>query len=391
LDQPGQRAPFDPRPLDTPAFLVYTSGTTGDPKGVLLRHHNLLANAQATATWHRLRPGDGLMTVLPIHHVNGAIVTGLTSFLAGGRNILNRRFSPGLFWQRLARERAVLASMVPTLLEFLRSANENIQGYDLSCLRYLICGAGPLLSDTVLGFEAQFGVPICHGFGMSETTAYNTQMPMDINRPARQGWYRDYDYPSVGCSLACNEVAILRPDGNPAEPLERGQIAIRGPAVMSGYLNNPEANATAFYQDWLLSGDQGFYQLEDGPAGRQFFFVSGRLKELIIRGGVNISPLEIDEVLSRLPGVAFALAIPFENTFYGEEIAAYIVPQTGVSLNKAEVLAFARQHLPPARCPKLVVFGQDAPFTATGKPKRIQLARMLAEQFKPYRRKQFRG
>jgi long-chain acyl-CoA synthetase len=192
----------------------------------------------------------------------------------------------------------------------------------------------------------------------------------------------------VGCSLACNEITVLRPDGGEADPLERGEIAIRGPAVMSGYLNNPEANARGFREDWFLSGDQGFYQVDE--TGRKFFFISGRLKELIIRGGVNISPLEIDEVLSRVEGVAFALALPFENTFYGEEIAAYIVPEAGVELDEAAIMAHARQQLPPAKCPKLIIFGTEVPFTATGKPKRLQLAQMLAEQFKAYRTHQFR-
>ncbi len=388
LQEPADEVSLSAQPLASPAFLVYTSGTTGDPKGVLLRHSNLLVNAQATVDWHSLRPGDGMMTVLPIHHVNGAIVTGLTSFLAGGRNVLNRRFSSSAFWERLARERVAIASMVPTLLEFLLSADEDITRYDLSALRYLICGAGPLLSETVIGFENRFDVPICHGFGMSETTAYNTQMPMQLSRQERQNWYKAYGYPSIGRSISCNEVTILRPDGSHADPLERGEIAIRGPTVMSGYLNNPEANAKAFRNGWFLSGDQGFYQVDAG--GERFFFISGRIKELIIRGGVNISPLDIDDVLNRLDGVAFALAVPFENTFYGEEIGAYVVLRPGSTLTAADVLAHARQHLPYARCPKVVVFGDDVPFTATGKPKRIQLAQMLAETFRPYRTRQFR-
>ena len=373
---------------DAPAFLVYTSGTTGDPKGVELRHYNLVANAQATATWHQLQAGDGVMTVLPIHHVNGAAVTGLTPFLAGGRNILNHRFSPGSFWSRLAAERAVLASVVPTLLEFLLSADEDIAPYDLSALRYLICGAGPLLRETVLRFEDRFQVSICHGFGMSETTAYNTQMPMDLPPAARRTWYSDYDYPSIGCAIACNQVAILRPDGSRAKPLERGEIAISGPTVMAGYLNNPAANAKSFHGDWFLSGDEGFYALDEG--GRPFFFISGRLKELIIRGGVNISPLDIDEVLKQMAGVAFALTLPFENVYYGEEIAAYIVPEAEAQLEEAAVLAFARQRLPFSHTPKVVLFGQTIPFTTTGKPKRIQLAQDLAEQLAPYRQVQFR-
>lgn len=392
LQDAGQLA-LTPHPSDTPAFLVYTSGTTGDPKGVLLRHSNLLANADATATWHGLAPGDRLMTVLPIHHVNGAIVTGLTAFLAGAANVLNRRFSPATFWARLAAEGAAMASVVPTLLQFLLSAEDESGEFarcraGLGRLRYLLCGAGPLLSETALAFEDRFGVPICHGFGMSETTAYNTQMPMEISREARRRWYSAHGYPSIGCAIACNDVAILRGDGAEAAPLERGEIALRGPAVMGGYLNNSAANEAAFRHGWFHSGDQGFFM--DDPDGRRFFFLSGRLKELIIRGGVNFSPLEIDEVLKRLPGVAFALAVPFENLYYGEEVAAYVVPESGAVLDAEAVIAFARQHLPYARSPKVVLFGQEVPFTATGKPKRIELARLLAPRLAAYRDVQFR-
>ena len=378
----------EPLPLDTGGFLIFTSGTTGRPKGVLLDHENLLTNAAATAAWHGLQPGDGVMTVLPIHHVNGAIVTGLTPWLAGGRNILNRRFSPSTFWRRLADEGAVMASLVPTLLEYLLAADEDLAGYDLGRLRYLLCGAGPLLAETVTRFEDRFGVPVCHGFGMSETTAYNTQFPMDVPDEERRFWYTRHGFPSVGCAIDCNDVAILRDDGTKADPLERGQIAIRGPAVMDGYLDDPEANAESFRGDWFLSGDQGFFDVDD--AGREFFFLSGRLKEIIIRGGVNIAPLEIDEALRGFPGVQFALAVGFENVFYGEEIAAYVVPADGANLDVDALQRHAREQLGHAKAPKVIVTGDEVPFTTTGKPKRVALAEELSEQLRPYRERQFR-
>lgn len=388
--------PLNPKdlPLETGAFLVYTSGTTGEPKGVLLTQGNLLANARATAEWHGLKQGDGVMTVLPIHHVNGAVVTGLTSLLAGARHVLNRQFSPKTFWQRLANERAALASVVPTLLEFLLAADEDTSQLDLSELRYLLCGAGPLLGETVTRFEERFGVAVCHGFGMSEATAYNTQFPMDLPSNERRYWYRAFGYPSVGCTLGCNEVAVLRADGSEAAPLERGQIAVRGPAVMTGYLNDPAATKEAFSGDWFLSGDEGFYEVD--RTSRMFFFISGRLKEIIVRGGVNVSPLEIDEVLTRLRSVRFALSFPFENVYYGEEIAAYLVLkdevlEDGVVLDEAAVLEHVKKHLPFAKTPKIILFGADLPFTTTGKPKRLALAAALAAELAQYRDVQFKA
>lgn len=375
-------------PGEAGAFLVFTSGTTGHPKGVLLDHENLRTNALATADWHRLQPGDGVMTVLPIHHVNGAIVTGLAPFLAGGRNILNRRFSARSFWARMAEERAALSSMVPTLLEYLLAADEDVSAHDLSGLRYLLCGAGPLLVETVTRFEDRFGVGVCHGFGMSETTAYNTQFPMELPATERRAWYVKHGFPSVGCPIACNDVTVLRADGTEADPLERGQIAIRGPTVMQGYLDDPEANARSFLGAWFLSGDQGFFDQDDG--GRRFFFVSGRLKELIVRGGENIAPLEIDEALRRQPGVRFALAVPFEHALYGEEVAAYVVPDPGVTLDSEALAAAVRADLPFARTPKVIVIGDEVPFTTTGKPMRVALAARLAPELRAYRDRSFR-
>ena len=275
LEAVAGEPPLEPQvqPPDAGAFLVYTSGTTGDPKGVVLSHHNLQVNARATAAWHRFGPGDAIMTVLPIHHVNGAVVTGLTSFLSGGRNILLRSFSPRTFWQRCSAEGIVAASMVPTLLEYLLAADEDISAYDLERLRYLLCGAGPLLVDTVLRFEDRFGVAVCHGFGMSETTAYNTQFPMDMPATLRRGWYSRHGYPSAGCGLSCNEVTVLDSGGGEVRRLERGEIAIRGPTVMSGYLDDPAATARAFTADWFRSGDQGFYDVD--AQGRRHLFITG--------------------------------------------------------------------------------------------------------------------
>jgi long-chain acyl-CoA synthetase len=382
--------PLEPQeqPPDAGAFLVYTSGTTGDPKGVMLSHDNLRVNALATAAWHRFGPGDTIMTVLPIHHVNGAVVTGLMSFLSGGRNVLLRSFSPSTFWQRCSAEGVVAASMVPTLLEYLLAANEDIAGYDLGSLRYLLCGAGPLLVDTVLRFEDRFGVAVCHGFGMSETTAYNTQFPMDMPTAHRRGWYSRHGYPSAGCALSCNEVTVLDPDGSEVARLERGEIAIRGPTVMTGYLDDSAASASAFTADWFRSGDQGFFDVD--ARGRHHLFITGRIKELIVRGGVNLSPLEIDEVLNAAPGVAFALAIPFAHRFMGEEVAAYVVPQPTSHPSEQEILRYAAARLPFALRPKVVVFGTEVPYTATGKPQRLGLAETLSATLAAYREVQFR-
>jgi long-chain acyl-CoA synthetase len=184
-------------------------------------------------------------------------------------------------------------------------------------------------------------------------------------------------------------MAILDEDGKPLPPMARGEICIRGRTVCAGYFMRDDANHAAFKWGWFRSGDEGFYTYD--KMGRPFFFISGRLKELIIRGGVNISPLEIDDLLKRYPGVKCAMAVPFENRYYGEEIAAYVVPQNGVTaLTAMELLDFCRSRLPFSKRPKVILFGEEMPYTSTGKPKRLELKARLAPLLSAYREHQFK-
>jgi long-chain acyl-CoA synthetase len=371
------------------ALIVYTSGTTGPPKGVVLSARHLLLDADAITEWHGFRQGDRLMCVLQIHHVNGTVVTLLTPFFFKGGTVLTRKFKAGTWWRHIGEERITCVSVVPTLLEFLIEADEDITGYDLSRFRGVICGAGPLLTDTAARFEDRFAFPIRHGYGLSETTCYSSFLPDDLGAGERRSWLTEYDFPSIGVPIKHNEMAILDDTGQPVGPTTRGEICIRGRTVCDGYLKRPDANEAAFRDGWFRSGDEGFTMPD--ATGRRYFFISGRLKELIIRGGVNISPLEIDDVLRRHPGVKFAMAVPFENRYYGEEVAAYIVPRDGVPApSERELLDFCRSHLPFARRPKVVVFGRDVPYTATGKPKRLALKTSLAAALLRHRDIQFK-
>lgn len=184
-------------------------------------------------------------------------------------------------------------------------------------------------------------------------------------------------------------MTILDEHGRPLPPAVRGEICIRGRTVCAGYFKREEANEAAFQWGWFRSGDEGLYLVDD--QGRPFFFVSGRLKELIIRGGVNISPLEIDAVLKTHQAVRFAMTLPFENRYYGEEIAAYVVPKDpACTPSEADLLAHCRTRLPFAKQPKVVLFGDDVPYTSTGKPKRLELKARLAGALAQYRDRQFR-
>ena len=375
--------------LEDEALIVYTSGTTGLPKGVVLTVENLLIDADALATWHHFGENDRVMCVLPIHHVNGMVVTLITPLYCRGSLVLNRKFKSATFWRRLHKEHVTCVSVVPTLLEFLLDADEDLSPYKLDRFKGFICGAGPLLKDTAIRFEDRFHFPISHGYGLSETTCYSCFLPNDLSHEEHRHWLRDYEFPSIGVPLRHNTMTILNGKGQPLPEMSRGEICIRGGTVCAGYFKRDDANKAAFKWGWFRSGDEGFYASD--RHGRPFFFISGRLKELIIRGGVNISPLEIDDALKSHPAVQFAMAVPFEHRYYGEEIAAYVVLRDGVSPpTEADVLAHCRRLLPFSKCPKVILFGQEVPYTSTGKPKRLALKAGLADALAAYRDRQFK-
>lgn len=362
---------------DDLALLVFTSGTTGAPKGVLLEQRNLLVDADSLRRWHGLGEDSRLMCVLPVHHVNGLVVTLITPFLTGCSTVLCRRFQTQDFWRRIADEGVHIVSVVPTLLAFLMEDAEGAAGQDLRRFRHLICGAGPLTVELAQRFEERFGFRILHGYGLSETTCYSCMLPRNLNAAEHADWMRAHGFPAIGTPLPVNEMAIHSADGRALPEGERGEIVIRGVNVMRGYAERPDANAESFAHGWFRSGDEGFFR-RDGQ-GRPFFFITGRIKELIIRGGVNISPFEIDEVLNNIPGVARGLAVGFENRWYGEEVGACVLPEPGAALDESAVLEACRNALPFAKTPKVVCLVSELPVTATGKYQRGKLRSLFAD------------
>lgn len=377
--------------LDDEALLVYTSGTTGAPKGVVLTQYNLLVDALAISQAQAITGGQRMMCVLPIHHVNGIVVTLVTPMLVSASTVLNRAFSASAFWERVAKERVNIVSVVPTLLQFLleHGTEQEKQGHglfgagisrrDLVHFRHFVCGAGTLAVALARDFEDKFGFTILHGYGLSETTCYSCFLPIDIDWDTHQAWMQKHGYPSIGMPIHTNEMAIFSADGSGKrlEAGERGEICIRGHNVMKYYFKRPDANAETFKFGWFRSGDEGFY-LED-ERGRQLFFITGRIKELINRGGVKFSPFDIEEVLLEIPGVKVGLAVAFKNDYYGEEVGAYIVPEANVSLDADDILAYCREKMTFEKSPKVVVFGTDIPVTTTGKYQRLKLQDLFGE------------
>ncbi|MBC8145494.1 MAG: acyl--CoA ligase, partial [bacterium] len=358
---------FAPSMLDAECLIVYTSGTTGNPKGVRLAQGNLLADAHGISQWHDITADSRMMCVLPIHHVNGTVVTLVTPMYVGASVVLNRKFQSGTFFERISAEHVDVVSVVPTLLAFLVQADIDVSALDLRTFSHIICGAGPLTCELAQRFEDRYHFPIVHGYGLSETTCYSCFLPIDLPASERRKWLTAHGFPSIGIPIPQNEMAIHDNDGKTLASGERGEIVIRGHNVMLEYYGDRTVNENAFTHGWFRSGDEGFYL--DDDAGRPFFFITGRLKELIIRGGVNISPLEIDEVINSHPKVDAGIAVGFENNWYGEEVGAYVRP-TDSSLTEEELLEYCREHLPYFKAPKVVVFGDEIPVTSTGKYQR---------------------
>lgn len=377
--QMQNQSPFVPSTenmLSDEALIVYTSGTTGNPKGVVLVQRNLFADAVHIAQWHGIDENQRMMCVLPVHHVNGCIVTHVTPFVAGTSVVLNKKFQTEYFFQRVVKEKVHIVSVVPTLLAFLLDAKaDSLKAKELG-FRHIICGAGPLTVDLAKNFVEHYSIPIIHGYGLSETTCYSCFIPTDLTPEEYKHWMVDEGFPSIGIPLECNEMDIHDQDGNSLPEGSRGEIVVRGSNVMKEYYNNETANESTFAFGWFRSGDEGFYKKDQ--QGRPYFFITGRIKELIIRGGVNLAPLEIDEVINSAPGVKAGISVGFENNFYGEEVGALIIPEHD-SVSKEDIIAYCREHLPFHKSPKVVLFTDALPVTSTGKYQRNKVKHLFAE------------
>jgi acyl-CoA synthetase (AMP-forming)/AMP-acid ligase II len=364
-------------------LIVYTSGTTGNPKGVVLTQYNLMADALSISNWHDLHDDDVMMCVLPIHHVNGTVVTIMTTMFYGGKIILNEKFQTDTFFKRLDEDKVKVVSVVPTLLQFLLHSGEESKNYDLKNFSHIICGAGPLTCEIAKNFEDRFGLRIAHGYGLSETTCYSCFVPVDLSIEEHVKWQNEFGFPSIGIPIECNQMEIHDEHGMSLEENVKGEIVIRGHNVMKYYFNNDEVNRKTFEFGWFRSGDEGFFKYDNKR--RKYFFITGRIKELIIRGAVNISPLEIDEVLSRCELVEAGIAVGFDNDWYGEEVGALIkLKDQGASdevkeTYKQQILEHCKKHLPFFKSPKAIVFSDSIPVTSTGKYQRNKVKEMFYE------------
>ena len=309
LDGPAPPPRAEPDDL---ALLVYTSGTTGQPKGVMLNHANLSAMTDQIIAALDIGPDVRALLVLPLFHVNGIMVSVISPLAVGGSTVILPRFDPETFWEAVERCHPTYFSAVPTIYLVLNSLPPDVKP-DLSSLRFAVCGAAPMPAPAIGEFEERYGVSVVEGYGLSEGTVASAINPLHgVHKPG-----------TVGLPLPGQEVAIAGDDGRLLAHGEVGEIVVRGPNVMRGYFGRAEETAHTLRGGWLHTGDVGYLD-QDG-----YLVLVDRKKDMIIWGGENIYPKEIEDVLLRHPAVQEAAVVGQPDPMYGEEPVAYVTLRPG--------------------------------------------------------------
>jgi long-chain acyl-CoA synthetase len=331
------------------AACLYTSGTTGKPKGALLSHRNLVANLESFRQVLHLTEEDVFLAVLPLFHAYGGTVLFWEPLSLGASIVVEPRFVPDVILKAVLQHRVTLFAGVPSMYAVLASVPR--PPGDFSALRLCISGGAPLPPEVLRAFEAKYGIPIYEGYGPTECAPVLT-----VNPP-----FGKRKIGSVGPPIPQVELRIVDDQGNPLPPGAVGEIAAKGPNVMRGYLNRPEATAEVLRDGWYHTGDLGRMD-DDG-----YFYIMDRKTDLILVGGLNVYPREVELVLCDHPGVAEAAVIGMPDPVRGEAPKALVIQRPGEKVSVQELLQWCRQRLANYKVPRSVVLVADLPRTVTGK------------------------
>ena len=370
----------DPEGEQYTGIVLYTSGTTGHPKGACITRQSLTSNADGIIRWLGFDVRERLNLVLPLHHINSTTFS-ITSLMVGGSLVLNSRYSVSAFWRIISRERATSASIVPTIMADLLARADDFEreGYDISSLKKIMIGSAPVQPNIACQFVDRFGVRLVQGYGSTEVSLRVTGVPPDL--PDEQ--YRDVlEQNAIGVELANNNIRI---DGGRNEG-DVGEILVRGPVVANGYLNQPEDTAEVFCNGWFRSGDMGYFR---DMYNHRFYFMHSRKKEIIIKGGVNISPIAVENaLLDACPELDAVYVIGLRHDRWGEDVCAAAIFKSGIDQSEAAQDIFRRGQsgqipgLSTYEAPSRIIpiTSEDRPLTSTGKVQRSALQEIIQNQ-----------
>ena len=341
------------------ALLMYTSGTTGKPKGVMLSHDNILNGGKNVLLSHNLNKLDKALCVLPLYHINGFIVTVMAPLVSQSSVVLCEKFSATNFWHQISEFKCTWFSIVPTIVSSLinKYSESEFKLINTNLVKFGRSASAALAPETHKNFEKKFKINLIETMGLTETCAPILSNPMD---PIK------IKYGSPGIAYG-NEVKILDENYIELERNKTGQICVQGKNVMKEYYKNPKETKKSFYKNWFLTGDLGFMDDDN------FVFVKGRLKELIIKGGENISPREIDDVLYQHPNVLEAAAFSVKCDHYGEKIEAGIVLKERKKSTEDEIIKHCNNYLGKFKSPDKVYFFDELPKGSSGKIQRLKI------------------
>jgi acyl-CoA synthetase (AMP-forming)/AMP-acid ligase II len=345
------------------ALLIYTSGTTGLPKGVMLDHANIEAMTEMSRDATQITADDHCLLVLPLFHVNGIVVSILMPLAAGSQVTIRARFDVETFFTDVERLRPTYFSAVPTIYAMLHALPEQVRP-DTSSLRFGVCGAAPAPTGLLAGFESRYGFPVVEGYGLSEGTCASTINPFNGVRKAG----------TVGLPFPGQRIAIADANGRHLPAGETGEVLVQGPNVMRGYLGKAEETAKTIVDGWLHTGDLGRFDA-DG-----YLSIVGRLKEMIIRGGENIYPKEIEDALNAYPAVLESAVIGAPHETLGEIVIAYVACRNGQHAGLQELDAHCAERLTRYKRPAAIHVVDSLPKNAMGKIDKPKLRTWLKAQ-----------
>jgi acyl-CoA synthetase (AMP-forming)/AMP-acid ligase II len=349
-------------------YQMYTSGTTGRPKGAVLTHRAVTAQLHQISFAYAGGPGDRTLVVAPLYHA-AASLTSFVAVQAGGTLYIQEDFVPAEVVRALSEEHIAVATLVPAMIQFCLVAVPDVAERRYDALRLVIYGASPIAEQTLRRAIEVFGCDFLQGYGMTETTAVATYLMPADHRRALAG--EPHLLLSAGRPILGTELRIVGPDGRSVPNGEIGEIAVRGPQLMRGYWNLPEATAEALRDGWMHTGDAGVLDDEG------YLFVQDRTKDMIVSGGENVYPREVEDVLYRHPAVSEAAVIGVPDARWGEAVKAIVVVKPGQTLSAEELMRFCDGQLAGYKRPRSVDFADALPRNPSGKV----LKRELREQY----------